>query len=114
MLTPVDFQIKNLTSSSLINKSKMEEKVIHDKDKSQFIILIGEKECYVDYFIEKKKMNLNHTYTNPELRGKGLAAQVVKAALEYAKKNNLKVEPGCTYVQSFISRHKEYEELVAD
>jgi predicted GNAT family acetyltransferase len=91
----------------------MEERVIHDKDKKQFIITIDNKEAYVDYNIEDNRMNLYHTYTDPELRGKGLAAKVVIAALEYAKKNNLKVEPGCTYVQTFISRHKEYEELVA-
>jgi len=92
----------------------MEEKVIHDKAKSQFIISIEDKEAYVDYNIEDNRMNLYHTYTDPELRGKGLAAKVVIAALEYAKENNLKIEPGCTYVQSFISRHKEYEELVED
>ena len=92
----------------------MEEKVIHDKDKSQFNISINNKEVYVDYKIEQNKMNLYHTYTNPELRGKGLAAKVVIAAFEYAKKNNLKIEPGCTYVQTFISRHKEYEELLKD
>ena len=92
----------------------MEEKVIHDKDKSQFNISINNKEVYVDYKIEQNKMNLYHTYTNPELRGKGLAAKVVIAALKYAKSNNIKVIPGCTYVQSFISRHKEYKELVAD
>ena len=84
----------------------MEEKVIHDKHKSQFIITIDNKEAYVDYNIEDNRMNLYHTYTDPELRGKGLAAKVVIAALQYARKNNLKVEPGCTYVQSFISRHK--------
>jgi predicted GNAT family acetyltransferase len=92
----------------------MEEKVIHDKYKKQFIISIDNKEAYVDYNIEQNKMNLYHTYTDPGLRGKGLAAKVVIAALEYAKKNNLKIEPGCTYVQSFISRHKEYEGLVKD
>jgi predicted GNAT family acetyltransferase len=92
----------------------MEEKVTHDKDKSQFIILIDGKETYVDYHIEKKKMNLYHTHTDPDLRGKGLAAKVVKAALEYAKKNNLKVEPGCSYVQSFFKKHTEYKELIAE
>ena len=92
----------------------MEEKVIHDKDKSQFIITIDNKEALVDYNLENNRLNLYHTYTDPELRGKGLAAKVVIAALEFAKKNNLKVEPGCTYVQTFISRHKEYEELVVD
>ncbi|MEJ2105465.1 MAG: GNAT family N-acetyltransferase [Ignavibacteriaceae bacterium] len=90
----------------------MEERVIHDKDKKQFIITIDNKEAYVDYNIEDNRMNMYHTYTDPELRGKGLAAKVVIAAFEYAKKNNLKVEPGCTYVQSFVSKHKEYDELV--
>ena len=92
----------------------MGKKVAHDENKKQFIISIDNIEAYVDYNIEDKRMNLYHTYTDPELRGKGLAAKVVIAALQYARKNNLKVEPGCTYVQSFISRHKEYEELVAD
>lgn len=92
----------------------MEEKVIHDKDKFQFIISIDDKEAYVDYYIEKQKMNLYHTYTHPDLRGKGLAAQVVKAALKFAKKNNLKVIPACSYVQSFIAKNDEYKELVAD
>jgi len=92
----------------------MEEKVIHDKAKSHFIIVINGKESLVDYFIEKKKMNLYHTYTHPDLRGKGLAAKVVEAALEYAKENNLKVVPGCSYVQDFISKNKKYKELITD
>lgn len=92
----------------------MKEKVIHNKAKSQFIIVIDGKESLVDYFIDKKKMNLYHTYTHPDLRGKGLAAQVVKAALEYAEKNNLKVVDGCSYVQSFISKNKKYKALVID
>jgi predicted GNAT family acetyltransferase len=92
----------------------MEERVIHDKDKSQFIITIDNKECYVEYNMENNKMNLYHTYTDPDLRGKGLAAKVVVAAFEYAKSNNLKIIPGCTYVQSFVSKHKEYDELLAE
>jgi predicted GNAT family acetyltransferase len=92
----------------------MEEKVIHDKDKSHFIIVINRKESLVDYTIENKRMNLYHTYTHPDLRGKGLAAKVVIAALEYAKENNLKVIPGCSYVQDFISKNKKYNVLVAD
>jgi predicted GNAT family acetyltransferase len=92
----------------------MEEKVIHDKTKLHFVIVIDGKESLVDYSIEKKKMNLYHTYTHPDLRGKGLAAKVVIAALEYAKENNLKVIPGCSYVQDFIAKNKKYNELVAE
>lgn len=92
----------------------MEEKIIHDKAKSQFIIVIDGKESLVDYSIEKNRIILYHTYTHPDLRGKGLAAKVVIAALEYAKENNLKVIPGCSYVQDFIAKNKKYKELVSD
>jgi hypothetical protein len=95
-------------------KKQMEETVIHDTIKSQFKIEIEGKESLVDYLLEKNKMNLFHTYTHPDLRGKGLAAKVVSAALEYAKNNNLKVIPGCSYVQDFIARNKEYEVLTSD
>ena len=92
----------------------MEEKVIHDKAKSKFIIVVDGKESLADYTLENKRINLYHTYTHPDLRGKGLAAKVVEAALEYAKNNNLKVIPGCSYVQDFIAKNKRYKELVED
>ena len=92
----------------------MEEKVIHEKENDRFVIYSGGNEVYVGYTPGEKVLNLNHTYTHPELRGKGLAAQVVRAALEYAKENDLKIIPGCSYVQSFLAKHDEYKELVAE
>ncbi|MFI5237410.1 MAG: GNAT family N-acetyltransferase [Ignavibacteriales bacterium] len=92
----------------------MGEKVIHDKAKSQFIMIVDGNKSFVDYLIENNKMYLHHTYTHPELRGKGYAAQVVTAALEYAEENNLKVVPSCTYVLAFISRNRKYIDLIAD
>jgi predicted GNAT family acetyltransferase len=92
----------------------MEEKVIHEKENARFVIYSGGNEVYVEYLPGDKVLNLNHTFTHPELRGKGLAAQVVRAALEYAKENDLKIIPGCSYVQSFLAKHDEYKELVAE
>ena len=111
---PVHFQLKNIILQSIKDNRTMEEKVIHDKAKLHFIIVIDGKESLVDYTLEKNRMNLYHTYTHPDLRGKGLAAKVVIAALEYAKENNLKIIPGCSYVQDFIAKNTEYKELVAD
>ena len=92
----------------------MEEKVIHEKENDRFVIYSEGNEVYVEYSPGEKVLNLNHTYTHPELRGKGLAAQVVRAALEYAKENNLKVIPGCSYVQSFLAKNDEYKSLIAE
>ncbi len=91
----------------------MEPKVIHEKENQRFVINIDGDEVYVEYTMEDKKINLYHTYTHPALRGKGLAAQVVRAAFEFAKENNLKVIPTCSYVQSFVAKNDKYKELIA-
>ena len=92
---------------------KMEPEVIHEKESERFVIYAEGNEVYVEYKMRNNKLDLDHTYTHPALRGKGLAALVVKAALEFAKGNNLKVVPTCSYVQSFIAKNDEYKELVA-
>jgi predicted GNAT family acetyltransferase len=83
-----------------------------NKEEKRFVIYAEGKEVYVEFEIKNNKMDLDHTYTNPELRGRGLAAQVVRAALEYAKDNNLKVIPTCSYVSAFINKNEEYKKLV--
>ncbi len=90
----------------------MEEKVIHEKENKRFIIYIEGNEVYVEYTMAGNEINLHHTFTNPALRGKGLAAQVVRAALEFAKESNMKVIPTCSYVRAFIAKNDEYKELV--
>ncbi len=83
------------------------------KEEKRFVIYAEGKEVYVEFDMNDNKMDLDHTYTHPDLRGRGLAAQVVGAALEYAKENNFRVVPTCSYVRSFINKNDEYKELVA-
>jgi predicted GNAT family acetyltransferase len=92
----------------------MKPDTIHEKDNERFIIYYEGKESFVEYRINDDEINLYHTYTDPGLRGKGLAALVVRAAFEFAKENNLKVVPTCSYVQAFIKRNDEYSELIAE
>jgi len=91
----------------------MEPEVIHEKENERFVIYAEGNKVYVEYTMNQSEINLYHTFTNPALRGKGLAAQVVRAALEFAKENNLKVIPTCSYVQAFIAKNAEYKDLVA-
>jgi predicted GNAT family acetyltransferase len=92
----------------------MENKVIHEKENERFVIYLDGNEVYVEYTMEDREINLYHTYTHPALRGKGLAAQVVRAAFEFAKENNLKVIPTCSYVQAFVRKNEQYKVLVAE
>jgi len=89
----------------------MGQKII--REEKRFVVNIDGKEVYVEFEMKDDKMDLDHTYTHPDLRGGGIAAQVVRAALDYAKENDLKVIPTCSYVRSFINKNDEYKELLA-
>lgn len=40
----------------------------------------------------------SHTGTHPRMRGQGIAMKLVEKAVEYARENNLKISPMCSYV----------------
>jgi predicted GNAT family acetyltransferase len=68
--------------------------------------------CRADYRMAGDVMHIVHTEVPYELEGRGLAAQVVRAALDYARANGLKVVPACGYVRAYMRRHKESHDLL--
>ncbi len=88
--------------------------IINDKQGSRFVITVDGLEVYELYAEDKGTIDLYSTYTPPKLRGRGLAADVVKAALEYAEEKNLKVIPTCWYVRKYVDEHPEYKELIIE
>lgn len=91
----------------------MRSEVKHDKTNNRFYLLAEGYTIQLDYSQQGNVINFFHTYTPPAIRGKGLASEVVKQGLEYAKENNLKVIASCSFVQSFITQNKEYIKLLA-
>jgi predicted GNAT family acetyltransferase len=66
-----------------------------------------------EYELAGGRMVFTHTVVPPELRGRGIAEKLVRAALAEARAVGRKVVPQCSYVARFIERHKEYQDLVA-
>ena len=87
--------------------------VKQDTEREIFYTEVDGIEAYVNYLIQDNTLNLVHTYTPPQLRGRGLASEVVKFAFEYAKQNNLKVIPTCSFIPVFVERNPQYNDLVA-
>jgi uncharacterized protein len=52
-----------------------------------------------------------HTEIEVSRRGQGLAAQLVRYALDDARAANLRVRPQCWYVAQFMAEHPEYGDL---
>ncbi len=92
----------------------MEYKVTHNKNASKFSTINEGKESVLEYImVSSTTMNMIHTYVPTEQRGRQIAASLVKAGLEYAEENNLKVIPSCSYVRTYINRNDAYKKLLA-
>ena len=85
-----------------------------DEKGKRFFTTVDGYEAYLEYLLKGNNIIFTHTYTPVELRGKGLAGQVVRFAFDYAKKQNLKVIPLCPYITTFLKKNEQYNELVAD
>lgn len=64
-----------------------------------------------EYERDGSRLIMTHTFVPPELRGRGIAEQLVRPALEYARNEGLKVVPACSYVAVFMQRNPEYHAL---
>jgi uncharacterized protein len=53
------------------------------------------------------------TYVPPAHRGRGVAARLVEAGLDYARAQGCRVVPTCWYVRQWMRAHPEYEDLLA-
>ncbi|GAA1514409.1 GNAT family N-acetyltransferase [Brevibacterium permense] len=54
-----------------------------------------------------------HTEVSPEWGGRGLAAKLVRYALETSAEAGLKFRTTCSYVQSFLAKNDEFDKFVA-
>ena len=86
----------------------------HNEQESQFEIIIDGHTAYSSYDLEDpNRIVFTHTVVPDELSGRGVAGEIVKHALDHARKRNLTVVPQCSYVAAYIERHKEYQDLLA-
>lgn len=88
-----------------------ELEVVSDVIGNRFYVALG-GEGVLLYSLKDEVMDLYHTEVPASLRGKGVGALLVKSALEYAFQNGFGVRPTCTYVQHYLSKHPEYQQLV--
>ncbi len=91
----------------------MTVEVTHDAEKHQFAANIDDNVGSLKYnIIDSTVWEYYSTYVPPNLRGKGVAQALAKYALSYARDNNLKIKPTCSFIKTYIDGHPEYRSLL--
>ncbi|WP_394261874.1 GNAT family N-acetyltransferase [Moraxella boevrei] len=88
--------------------------IIHKTDNQRFETVIDGVIAYLSYKkVNDNTLDYNHTIVPDELGGRGVGKALATFALDYARDNNLKIVPNCSFVAHFINKNPEYDELVA-
>lgn len=86
--------------------------VVHNPAASRYEATVDGHLAVAEYTLDGPRQTFTHTFVPGELRGRGIAELLVRAALEDARTAGRRIVPQCSYVARFVSRHAEYEALV--
>lgn len=89
-------------------------KVVDNPDRQRFELDLDGKLAFVNYRRSPGVIALTYAEVPPELRGGGIGAQLVKGTLELVREGGEKVIPLCGYVASYMRRHADVHDLLAD
>ena len=67
---------------------------------------------FTNYAIHGTQADFTHTQVGEAYGGRGLATQLIRAALDDARRRGWSVVPYCQFVRAFIAEHAEYRDLV--
>ena len=86
--------------------------VFHNVAAQRFELRVGGVLCVADYRRYPGKLVIYHTEVPQPLQRRGFAARMTRAALEYARAENLQVEPSCPYTAAFMQKNPEFADLL--
>ncbi|KAA9006318.1 N-acetyltransferase [Paenibacillus spiritus] len=54
---------------------------------------------------------IDHTFVSEDLRGQGAGEKLVRAVVDKAREENLKIVPQCSYAAHQFEKHTEYQDV---
>ena len=85
----------------------------HGRKGAFYIEEEGEWIAELTYFKSDGTMTIDHTEVDEKLRGEGIGQDMVKAAVEYARENGLKIKAVCPYAKEVIESTPEFQDVLA-
>ena len=84
----------------------------HHADIGRFDATVEGLRCELDYQLDGRTMRITHTGVPQALEGRGIAAALVVHALAWARAQGHQVQALCSYVQVYMRRHPEWQDLL--
>jgi len=86
--------------------------VLHDPKPQEFYADLEGQRPVLQYRYADGLMTILHTGVPAMLSNRGIAAELTRTALDFARGQGWKVRPACSYALAFIAKHPQYADLV--
>ncbi|MEJ7809086.1 MAG: GNAT family N-acetyltransferase [Gemmatimonadaceae bacterium] len=86
--------------------------VVHNEGASRFETIVDGHLGFADYVRQGNTITFTHTEVPDAVQGQGIGNDLARAALDYARAENLAVVPRCTFIAAYVREHREYQSLV--
>lgn len=82
----------------------------HDPSGHRFSTQIEGSDAVLDYSLASNVMTITHTSVPPAIAGRGIAAELMRAALKAARASGWSVHPACSYAAAYMRKHPHGDE----
>jgi uncharacterized protein len=96
-----------------ISRPEVPPPVQHQAEAQRFVVQTAHGLALCSYRRDGEVLVLHHTEVPVALEGRGIAAALVAAALNWVRSEGLRVRPVCSYVAAYMRRHPETLDLLA-
>lgn len=92
----------------------MEVQNKNDGHRGAFFIEDGGREAALMHYLlaGPGKMIIDHTEVSDDYAGQGLGKQLVKAGVEYARENHIKIQPLCPFAKKIFDMTPEFADVL--
>ena len=67
---------------------------------------------FISYAIIYDRCELNYILIKPEYRKQGIAHELLMKVVDYARRENKKIIPQCSYAKEVLTKHEEYKDVL--
>jgi uncharacterized protein len=86
--------------------------ISHDQNAKRFTTEVDGHQSELDYTQADGVMTITHTRVPQEIGGRGIAAELMRAALKVAAENGWSVDPACSYAAAYMRRQRQAPDKV--
>jgi len=87
--------------------------ITHDLAAERFTARVMGHTAVLEYQLKRRRMRIIHTEVPDAIGGRGIAGELTRVALRWAREQRYKVVPACAYAEAFMARHAEFDDLLA-